>query len=703
MLERRRHSERVSRLGDRLAANARRRFCGRKRELDLFRRALAGSSTPFSVLYVYGMGGVGKSALLDQCANEAERAGVLSVHLDARHVAPSPPGFLQALGEAMALSNTDSVLERLSTEDAVVLTLDSYDALIPLDPWIRGTFLPMLPARGVLVIAGRQPPPADWAADPALGRLFRTLQMRNLSPAESRTLLSDRRVPDEQHDAVLAFTHGHPLALVLVADVIANTGRGVRFAPERAPNVVRELLARLVATVPTARHRKALEVCAQVRVTTEALLGLVIEDRDPYELFDWLRGLSFIEQSAEGLFPHDLAREVLDADFRWRDPDGYLEMHRRIWRHLRQKLVATSGRAQQRVFFDKLYLHRTSAIGARCHDYTSLGTVYAEAPTTRDSVAIVETVRRYEGEASATIAAHWLDRQPQGFRVARGPNDEMLGFVATIVVTEESSEDAAVDPALRAAWAFARRRGRLRPGEAMAYHRFHMACACYQQLSPNINLLALRLTLGPLQHRRLAWSFLTFAPSENWLPVMRYINFEHAEEGDFTVGGRQYNVFAHDWRVEPFEMWWDQLCERSLSTETVGEEAAPPPTSSLVVLSESEFATFVRQALRDYVRPAALTANPLARSRLVADNDGNVGDAGRLHVLLREALETLKTSPKDEKFYRALLYTYFQPAVSQEGAAERLGLPFNTYRYHLARGIQRISEWLWNLELSGSR
>ena len=41
----------------------------------------------------------------------------------------------------------------------------------------------------------------------------------------------------------------------------------------------------------------------------------------------------------------------------------------------------------------------------------------------------------------------------------------------------------------------------------------------------------------------------------------------------------------------------------------------------------------------------------------------------------------------------------FEPAVTQEAAAERL--PFSTYRYHLARGEDRVVEWLWNLELTG--
>ena len=704
MRERRRTTERFPRLADRLAVAGRRRLWGRERELGLFRDALTGGSAPFSLLYVYGLGGVGKSALLDASAQHAAVEGVMTVSLDARNMEASPRGFLHAVAEALGVEHADAALDRIGQEESIVLTLDSVDALAAIEPWLRQKFLPMLPAQGVVMMAGRVPPSADWAADPALGPIFHALPLRNLSPEESRALLCDRRVPEHQHDAVLAFTHGHPLALVLVADVISHSGSDLQFTPECAPNLVRELLTRLIATVPSSRHRRALEACAQVRVTTEALLGAALNDSDPAELFDWLRGLSFIEQSVEGLFPHDLAREVLDADFRWRDPDGYLEMHRRTWRHLRHKLVAASGRARQRVFFDKLYLHRASATGIRYHHYATLGQIYGDVAGPRDRTAILDTVRRYEGEESARIAEHWLDRQPQAFHVPRGSDEHMLGLVASIVLSDESSSDARIDPAVPGLWAFARRRGRPRPGEEIVHHRFHMSRDLYQQMSPNINLLATRATFAPLEHKRLAWSFVTFADPEPMLPLMRYINFERAAEADFIVGGRSYTTFAHDWRVEPFDAWWDNLCERSLSTEPVGADAPVANTESVVVLSEPEFAASVKRALRDYTRPAALAANPLVRSRLVADASGRpAGDTARLQALLREALETLNVSPRDEKFGRALLYTFFHPAATQEGAAERLGLPFSTYRYQLARGEDRIVAWLWHLELSGGR
>ena len=141
-----------------------------------------------------------------------------------------------------------------------------------------------------------------------------------------------------------------------------------------------------------------------------------------------------------------------------------------------------------------------------------------------------------------------------------------------------------------------------------------------------------------------------------------------------------------------------------ISTEPVGAEAGTGDTLPVVVLSEQEFATCVRRALRDSTRPAALAANPSIQSRLVSDGRGNdAGAAARLQALLRKALNTLTASPRDEKSGRALHRTFFQPAATQEAAAERLDLPFSTYQYHLARGEDRVVEWLWRLELAGWR
>jgi DNA-directed RNA polymerase specialized sigma24 family protein len=128
---------------------------------------------------------------------------------------------------------------------------------------------------------------------------------------------------------------------------------------------------------------------------------------------------------------------------------------------------------------------------------------------------------------------------------------------------------------------------------------------------------------------------------------------------------------------------------------------------SMVALSEDEFATAVKNALRDLARIEALRSSPLLRSRLVMETQSapsGANDKARaeaLQALVVKTIEALQTSPRDAKLYRALLYTYVKPAPTQEQAAERLDLPFSTYRRHLQSGISRVTEMLWQRELGG--
>jgi hypothetical protein len=90
-----------------------------------------------------------------------------------------------------------------------------------------------------------------------------------------------------------------------------------------------------------------------------------------------------------------------------------------------------------------------------------------------------------------------------------------------------------------------------------------------------------------------------------------------------------------------------------------------------------------------------------AESRVVAEALGEAPRPDRLRALLEEAAAGLRAHPRDEKLFRALEATYFKPAPTQEAAADRLGLPYSTYRRHLTTGVRRVTEWLWARELHG--
>jgi hypothetical protein len=121
-----------------------------------------------------------------------------------------------------------------------------------------------------------------------------------------------------------------------------------------------------------------------------------------------------------------------------------------------------------------------------------------------------------------------------------------------------------------------------------------------------------------------------------------------------------------------------------------------------MVLSQPEFEGAVRQALRDYARPDRLASNALLSARLVADRTEDQSPADRLRQLVQLSAQELNSHPRDQRLYRALYRTFFNPASTQEQAAELLGLPFSTYRTHLRAGMKRVAELLWQQELYGA-
>jgi hypothetical protein len=323
-----------------------------------------------------------------------------------------------------------------------------------------------------------------------------------------------------------------------------------------------------------------------------------------------------------------------------------------------------------------------------------------------DFPAILAMVRRHEGAASARIAAYWLDHQPDAFLAFRGTRQQLVGFKAVLLLDEADPEDCAADPAVEAAWRFVRRSGPLRPGERLMHHRFWMSRAGYQEITTS-TLVAAVAGIRWLTTPKLAWSFPVVANPDFWEPHFAVVGFARVPEADFEVGGRRYGVFAHDWRAEPPLAWIEhkgliELSDAAAAGPALSARGAGPP---LLVLSQPEFAAAVRQALRDYTRPGALAANPVLRSRLAAEyaaeHAGGTPTAATLQAMLRESAETLRANPQDDKLYRALRRTYLEPAATQELAAELLGLPFSTYRYHLTTGVARVTEWLWRRELRG--
>jgi hypothetical protein len=688
-------------LMDRLAAARRQRFVGRSGERALFRSALEAEEFPFVVLYLFGSGGVGKTTLLREFAYLATQMQTPGFYIDSRNIEPSPEVFLTVLRQSLGLGDQTEPGSWLAAQaKRAVILLDTVELLAPIEAWLREYFLPGLPANVLVVMAGRNPPPVAWRTDPGWAAMMKVIPLRNLSAEESREYLARCQVPLDEHGVVWDFTRGHPLALSLVVDVFAQRPGG-HFQPEEAPDVIKTLLDQFVQKAPSPAHRAALEACALVRLTNEALLAALLQMGDVHELFEWLRSLSFIEMDRRGLFPHDLAREALVADVRWRNPEWYAELHSRARAYYISRVQQGDAEEQGRVLSDYVYLHRDNPVVRPYFEWQASSMVFADTLRPEDAPALVEMVRRHEGEEAGRWAAEWFERQPKGVNVVRFASGEPQGMVVALALEKIDPALRGRDPAVRSVWQFLEQSAPLRPGETATLFRFWLAHDTYQEVSPVQSRIFFTMVQHYLTTPRLAYTFLPCANPTFWQAVFAYADLARIEAADYIVGGRRYGVYGHDWRTITPMAWLALLAERELDAEIRPETTNP--AEAVAILSQEEFAEAVRDALRDFTNPNALRNNPLLQARIVLRRCGpNKSSTQRIELLqklLRETTALLQKSPKQIKLYRALQHTYFEPAPTQEQAAELLDLPFSTYRRHLRAGLNAIAEQLWQQEI----
>jgi len=673
-------------IGERLQHATLAAFVGRASECDLFRSALQTSEPPFQLLRILGPSGIGKTTLLRKFAAIANEVGVPAGLIDGRSIEASPDQFIAATNSALGHWPHEC------RERSSVLIIDSFEALTPLAGWLMHDFLPTLPSGVLVVLASRAgssaPVPRGW------GALVRTVKLRNMAPAESDEFLERRGVPAKARGPILELSHGHPLAMAMAADLIDQTGTLGRV--ERL-EVIAALLDRVIEHAPSADHQLAIEIASHARVTSEALLADAIGPAVASEIFAWLRKLSFMEVGEEGLRPHDLARDTVHADLAWRSLPRLRDVHMRTREHyLRQYREGTSSERHS-VLRDLVYLHRLNPIMRSFFEFRAIGHVYAEPATAGDHSEILGLVARFEGQASAAIAKHWLERQPRSFLAMRSAEERLAWVLCQLDLTSVDDTDARVDPVIREAQNIMQR-SLPRAGEAAVLGRFLISAASYQGGSAATTAMQIQSYFTWMTTPRLGWSFLTIDRERDWTDLMRYIDFAAAGDEIAEIPPRRFGLFAHDWRkVDPIA-WLDMMEHRELETEMRTEDLRPPQSEALV-LSEPHFRDAVRHALRHTLDDRALADNPLLRSRFLMKGSTPAKPAA-LREALRIAAASLEGRPRDDKFYEALDLTFFGPPLTQEAAAERLGLPFGTYRYRLSTAIDRVTDLLWEQELN---
>lgn len=688
-----------TRLQDRLNRARNQAFTGREQEIQFFEAWLRAEAPPFFLLYLYGPGGQGKTTLLRRFGQICERNNITSLLLDGREMELHPSAVLEKLKTSLEAPADEAPYDALAKlSGRVVLFIDTYEKLKPLDEWFFSEFLPRMPDNVFTVISGRNGPPPRLLADPGWQSLMKTMQLRNFSPEESREFLAKRGIEGERIKAAVRFTHGHPLALSVVADLMEQRPEK-EFRPEDSPDIIRPLMNLFVHQVPGPAHRSALEVCALVHFTTESLLAELLGAAGAPELFEWLQQLSFADEGRDGLYLHDLAREAIYSGLRWRHPDWHAELRDRARKYYVKKILQAGGEAQRKMLFGLLYLHRSNPVIQPYFDWQETGNFWMDGALEKDHSALIAMTQQHEGETGARVLQYWLGQSCARAWVWRDNNQAPLAFVLKIDFDQIPQGKGSLDPALERLAAYLRRH--LRKGEHCALFRFWMAADTYQEVSP----LQSSMFLGIVQYYftpGLAISGLACAFPGFWKKVLGYAGLQHDPELDFETNGTSFGWFLHDWRQRPPLAWFSLMGQRELENQPF-VVTAPSQEVQMLVLSESDFAAHAAAAFKELNSRDGLWDNPLARSRLVIKETGPEAQkeerARRLKAKIETALALLEESPADAKYHRVLYRTFVNPVGSQEATADFLNMSFSTYRRYLKAGIEKATAILWREEL----
>ncbi|MDB5084636.1 MAG: Bacterio-opsin activator domain protein, partial [Bacilli bacterium] len=354
-------------LKEALSIERSRLFVGRKTELAYMQNWLEQQRAPTEVVFISGMGGIGKTALLLQFLNMAQDENMLCIWLDGRVCTETPAGFLEYLHSflfrksSFTASSKPSMLEIVTamTRKRTLLCIDNYEHLQRIEGWLREVFLPELSATGLIVVlASRQDVAINWQNDLAWGTRVRQMNLSPISQLEAQDFYLNIGLANRPEIERLVYeTKGLPLAMALSAEtaMLTNIGEQTFKWP-----VSRLVSAELLREVARSDLQEILDVlCILPQANTE-LLNRVLGGHFTTLQLHQLSQLSFVRPTMDGFALHDVAREHLYQDFLQREPVRYQTLRLRIVEDACRQLKKAAVNDKKRIAADLLSICRDS-------------------------------------------------------------------------------------------------------------------------------------------------------------------------------------------------------------------------------------------------------------------------------------------------------------------------------------------------------
>jgi len=346
----------MGKLGEALSVERSRLFVGRDKELRYMQKWLTLQDAPTEVLFISGLGGIGKSALMLQLLNMAQQERVASIWLDGRVCTDTPGGFLESLNaflihHPLVKASPNKSIQAIIAEMAqrkLLLCIDNYEYIHKIEGWLREVFLSGLSANGLLVVlASRQDLSFNWKNDMAWQNRIRHIRLDPFTRREAQHYFTLRGLGKESAmERLISDSQGLPLAMALFVEHL-------RFPKQEsaasALPISMQVSAEMLREVASSELKEVLDLLCILPYSDSKWLGLHLET--PLSVVDLgrLTQFSFIRPTVGGLALHDVARNFLIEDFLQREPVRFQTQRRRIMEGLTKELKQAVGQDKKRI------------------------------------------------------------------------------------------------------------------------------------------------------------------------------------------------------------------------------------------------------------------------------------------------------------------------------------------------------------------
>jgi DNA-binding CsgD family transcriptional regulator/energy-coupling factor transporter ATP-binding protein EcfA2 len=323
-------------------------FVGRDKEKELFKKFITKQKTTEKILYIWGPGGTGKSTLLDEFARIANNEMLLFIKIDSRDFPHTPQGFMSKLvsfihqeTDYKDLQSCIKSLEEASTNQKIILAIDTFEEMNDMDDWIREEFFPELTDTFLVVLAGRVPLTGAWN-QPLWQRVVRSIRLSFFDLETTRNYL---QLYEEQNEAVIhrlfTLSKGHPLTISLL---IGRSGENLLDGPDaEMDRVLKQVAESWFREVSDPFLKEMVEAASMVRFFNQESLEHMLQTKITLDAFEQLKNLSFIRESRRGWFVHDLLRPIMIRDFKQRRPQVFRVLWDRAVDYLQQSLASSTS------------------------------------------------------------------------------------------------------------------------------------------------------------------------------------------------------------------------------------------------------------------------------------------------------------------------------------------------------------------------